>query len=138
MVGNRPRPDNRADSMTPAQYLTRLRALARRLPDTAETRSWGHPNFTAGGRIFAAVEVYKHRPCMAIATSKEEQALLIETPHFQVAPYTGKYGWVSALLDTKPPWAMLEPLLRTAHARKLARAHTKPARGGRGRQTRSP
>ncbi|MFY9342776.1 MAG: MmcQ/YjbR family DNA-binding protein [Planctomycetota bacterium] len=114
--------------MTPAQYLARLRSLCKRLPATGEQASWGHPNFTAGGRIFAAVEVHKGRPCMAIATSREEQALLVHDPHFMVAPYTGKYGWVSALLDTQPPWEMLEPLLCDAHARKLALAAMKPAR----------
>jgi len=115
-------------NVTPDQYLTRLRALCKRLPDTGEKPSWGHPNFTSGGRIFASVEVYKGRPCMAIATSREEQALLIEDLHFMTAPYTGKYGWVCALLDTGPSWNMLEPLLRAAHARKLALAVTKPVR----------
>lgn len=114
--------------MTPAQYLQHLRALVKRLPDTGEKASWGHPNFTSGGRIFAAVEVYKGRPCMAIATSREEQSLLVETPHFMRAPYTGKYGWVSALLDTEPDWDLLESLLRGAHARKLALAAVKPVR----------
>ncbi len=111
--------------MTPEQYLVRLRTLCRRLPDTGEKQSWGHPNFTAGGRIFAAVEVYKGRACLAIATSQEEQSLLIEDPHFMKAPYVGKYGWVSALLDTKPAWKMLEPLLCSAHARTLAKAPPK-------------
>jgi predicted DNA-binding protein (MmcQ/YjbR family) len=115
-----------------------LRALCRRLPDTGEKQSWGHPNFTAGDRIFASVEVYKGRPCLAIATSLEEQPMLLEDPHFMRAPYTGKYGWVSALLDTGPAWTMLEALLRGAHARKLERAAThplrkRPARGARGR-----
>ena len=86
--------------MIPEQYLARLRALCRRLPDTGEKQSWGHPNFTAGGMIFASFEVYKGRPCLAIATSLEEQSMLLEDPHFMRAPYTGKYGWVSALLDT--------------------------------------
>jgi len=110
------------------QYLTRIRALCRALPETGEKQSWGHPNFTAGGRIFAAVEVYKGRPCLAIATSKEEQSLLVEDPHFMIAPYVGKHGWVSALLDTEPAWNMLEPLLRSAHTRVLALAERKRPR----------
>jgi predicted DNA-binding protein (MmcQ/YjbR family) len=114
--------------MTPERYLQRLRTLVKRLPDTGEKASWGHPNFTAGGRIFAAVEIYKGRPCMAIATSLEEQSMLVESPHFMRAPYTGKYGWVSALLDTQPDWDLLETLLRGAHARKRALAETKPVR----------
>jgi predicted DNA-binding protein (MmcQ/YjbR family) len=116
--------------MTPEQYLARVRALCKRLPETGEKQSWGHPNFTAGGMIFASYEVWKGRPCLAIATSLEEQAFLVESPHFMVAPYTGKYGWVTALLDTEPAWSMLEPLLRSAHARKLARVAEK-AKGSR-------
>ncbi len=111
--------------MQPKHYLDRLRTLCRRLPETGEKQSWGHPNFTAGGRIFAAVEIYKGRPCLAIATSKEEQSLLVEDPHFMIAPYVGKHGWVAALLDTEPAWNMLEPLLRSAHARMLAKPRAK-------------
>jgi predicted DNA-binding protein (MmcQ/YjbR family) len=114
--------------VTPEQYLARLRALCRRLPDTGEEQSWGDADFTAGGRIFASLEIHKGRPCLAIATSLEEQAKLLEDPHFMRAPYTGKYGWVSALLDTEPAWTMLEALLRGAHARKLERAATHPRR----------
>ena len=114
--------------MKPEQYLDRLRALCRTLPETGEKPSWGHPNFTAGGRIFAAVEVYKGRACLAIATSKEEQSLLVEDPHFMIAPYVGKHGWVSALLDTKPAWNMLEPLLRAAHTRMLGKPARKAAK----------
>ena len=108
--------------MTPEQYLARLRKLCRHLPNTGEKQSWGHPNFTAGGMIFASVDVHKGRPCLAIATSLDEQSMLLEDLHFMRAPYTGKYGWVSALLDTEPEWDMLEELLRGAHARKLQRA----------------
>ena len=114
--------------MTPDQYLARVRALCRRLPDTGEEQSWGDADFTAGGRIFASFEVNKGRPCLAIATSLDEQSMLLEDPHFMRAPYTGKYGWVSALLDTEPEWDMLEDLLRGAHARKLERAASRPPR----------
>jgi predicted DNA-binding protein (MmcQ/YjbR family) len=108
--------------VTPERYLDKLRALCQRLPDTAEKQSWGHPNFTAGGRIFAAAEVYRGRPSFGIATSLEEQSFLVQDERFAIAPYVGKHGWVTVWLDTKPEWALLEDLLRKAHARVLAKA----------------
>ena len=111
--------------MTPERYLEKLRALCRKLPETAEKPSWGHPNFTAGGRIFAAVEHYRGRPSLAVATSLEEQSFLVQDPRFAVAPYVGKHGWVMACLDTEPEWPLLEDLLRKAHARVLAKAGAK-------------
>jgi predicted DNA-binding protein (MmcQ/YjbR family) len=108
--------------VTPERYLEKLRALCRKLPDTAEKQSWGHPNFTAGGRIFAAVEKYRGRPSLAVATSLEEQSFLVQDERFAVAPYVGKHGWVMAWLDAGPEWALLEELLRKAHARVLAKA----------------
>ena len=50
-------------------YLKRLRALCAALPETSEKQSWGHPNFAAGGRLFAAVETWKGRPSLAFAAS---------------------------------------------------------------------
>lgn len=114
--------------VTPAQYLARLRALSRRLPETGEKVSWGQPTFTAGGRMFAAMGSYGEGGCIAIATSHEEQAFLVQDPRFAVAPYVGKQGWVVAWLAREPEWDLLEDLLCRAHARVLAKAEAKPAR----------
>ena len=107
-------------------FLDKLRALAARLPETAEKISWGHPNFTAGGRMFAAFGVYRGLPRMGIATSLEEQAFLVQDPRFEIAKYVGKQGWVSVRLDLDPEWDLLEELLHSAHARILAKATSKP------------
>jgi len=111
--------------VTPERYLEKLRALCRRLPDTAEKQGWGHPNFTAGGRMFAAAEVCRGRPSFGIATSLEEQSFLVEDPRFAVAPYVGKHGWVTVWLDMEPEWPLLEDLLRKAHARVRAKARAR-------------
>jgi len=108
--------------MQPDEYLARLRALCARLPESAEKTSWGHPNFTARGRIFASFGSYGGRPNLGIATTREEQAFLVEDPHFSIAPYVGNRGWVIAWLDKEPEWEMLEDLLERAHARTLATA----------------
>ena len=38
--------------------LTRLRKLCLALPETTEVPSWGHPNFKAGKKTYAVLEVY--------------------------------------------------------------------------------
>jgi predicted DNA-binding protein (MmcQ/YjbR family) len=113
--------------MTPERYLEELRALCSKLADTAEKQSWGHPNFSAGGRMFAAAETWRGRPTIAIATTKEEQAFLLQDPRFAAAPYVGKDGWVTVWLDSHPEWPLLEDLLRKAHARTLAKGGPKTA-----------
>ncbi len=107
--------------MRPDLCLARVRALCRRLPATGEKQSWGHPNFTAGGRMFAALGDYGGKPCLGIATSLEEQAFLLQDDRFAVAPYVGKHGWVTVALDRAPAWPLLEDLLTKAHARILAK-----------------
>ena len=111
--------------MRPDQYLKKLRALCKELPESGEKQSWGHPNFTAGGKMFAAYGDEKGPPSMGIATSLEEQAFLIQDPCFSIAKYVGKHGWVSVDLDEQPDWDLLEDLLRKAHARVLAKAQGK-------------
>ena len=46
----------------------KLRALCLSFPETSETSSWGHPNFRAGKRTFAAFERVKGRPSIAFSS----------------------------------------------------------------------
>lgn len=128
--------------MRPDVCLARVRALCRRLPATGEKLSWGHPNFTAGGCMFAALGDYGGKPCLGIATSLEEQAFLLQDDRFAIAPYVGKHGWVTVALDRAPAWSLLEDLLTKAHARILAKhapravkRAAKPAATGRAKPT---
>jgi predicted DNA-binding protein (MmcQ/YjbR family) len=115
--------------VTPAQYLSKLRALCRRLPDTSERSSFGHPNFAAGDRLFAAFEVYRGIPSIAVLATPAEQAFLLQNTAFYKTPYVGNRGWVSADLRQQPPWPLLAELLRAGHALALApRARRKQPR----------
>jgi predicted DNA-binding protein (MmcQ/YjbR family) len=106
--------------VTPAQYLAKLRALCRRLPGTSERSSFGHPNFAAGGRLFAAFEVYRGIPSIAVLATKAEQSFLLQDAAFYKSPYVGSRGWVSADLRQQPPWPLLAELLQRGHALALA------------------
>jgi predicted DNA-binding protein (MmcQ/YjbR family) len=102
--------------VTPAQYLSKLRALCRRLQGTSERSSFGHPNFAAGDRLFAAFEVYKGIPSIAVLATPAAQSFLLQNPAFYRTPYVGNRGWVSADLRQRPPWPLLAELLQAGHA----------------------
>ena len=106
--------------MTPTQYLKKLRALCKRLPGTSERARFGHPNFAAGGRLFAAFEVYRGIPSIAVLATQAEQSFLLQNPIFYRTPYVGSRGWVSADLREQPPWPLLTELLQRGHALALA------------------
>ena len=81
------------------ETLVWLRVLCERLPETGEKASWGHPNFTVGGKIFAAVEEYQGEWAICFKTVREHQQALVEdSERFYVAPYVGRHGWVSMRL----------------------------------------
>lgn len=98
-----------------------LRKSCRSLPGAVEVEAWGHPNFKAGGRAFAAFEIWKGRPSIALLADREEQELLVERFCFFRTPYAGKRGWVSAWVDEPAPFAMIKTLLRQAHRRATGR-----------------
>src|SRR5688500_13937094 len=77
-----------------------LRRLCQALPGTGEKGSWGHPNFTDGGKIFAAVDKYKGEWARCYETVGEHQQALVEdSDRFYVAPNVGHQGWVSMRLS---------------------------------------
>ena len=102
-----------------------------KLPGTVEVEAWGHPTFRVGGRIFAAVEHYRKRPCIAIAADPDEQEFLVEHFGFFKSPYVGNRGWVSVWMDEPAPVRIMTDLLKRAHRRLAPAAEgTAPRRSG--------
>jgi hypothetical protein len=64
---------------------------------------WGHPTLRVNKKMFAAGA--PDSPTISVKASKEEQAELIATAPetYAVAPYTGRYGWVTVTLATAHP-----------------------------------
>jgi predicted DNA-binding protein (MmcQ/YjbR family) len=54
--------------MSEAAVLKRLRKVCLSLPETSETVKWGHPTFVAGQKMFAVLDEYRGRPCIAFRT----------------------------------------------------------------------
>jgi predicted DNA-binding protein (MmcQ/YjbR family) len=98
-----------------AKALAHLRRICLGLPETSETDSFGHPNFRAGKRTFAAFEWIKGRPSIAIRLDAAEADLLLsQQQDFFRTPY-GRGIWVSAWADAAPDWALLEDLIERAY-----------------------
>ena len=90
--------------------LTKLRAACLSLPETSETASWGHPNFRAGKRTFAAFERVEGRPSIAFRLDPDDvERLLCRKPFFST-PY-GRGQWVSAWADAPLEWRMIDDLV---------------------------
>lgn len=96
---------------TSSKALLQLRTLCLSLPETSETDSWGHPNFRAGKRTFAAFEDVRGRPSVAIRVGSEAaDLLLLQRKDFFATPY-GKGKWISTWADVDLDWDFLGELI---------------------------
>ena len=101
--------------MTGQSALHRLRQLCLGLPETSETDSWGHPNFRAGKRTFAAFESIKGRPSIAIRVGVDAaDSLLLQRRNLFSTPY-GRGQWISIWVDDELDWAFLRELVERSY-----------------------
>lgn len=97
--------------------LSRFRTVCLSLPETTEAGSFGHPNFRAGKRTFAAFEWIKARPSLAFNLGSEEVTqLLLLGELFFATPY-GRGQWVSLWADTRVDWRAVEKLVEQSYRR---------------------
>ena len=97
------------------KVLARLRSVCLGLPETSETASWGHPNFRAGKRTFAAFEWIKGRPSVAIHLgTADAAAFLLQNRGSFETPY-GRGKWVSLWADGDLDEADLPDLIERAY-----------------------
>jgi predicted DNA-binding protein (MmcQ/YjbR family) len=92
----------------------RLRRLCLALPETAETQSWGHPNFRAGKRTFCAFEIVQSRPSIAFRLSAADVERHLRRKKFFETPY-GRGLWVSIWADGDVDWKEVATLLETGY-----------------------
>jgi predicted DNA-binding protein (MmcQ/YjbR family) len=94
--------------------LKRVRSLCLSFPETSERSSWGHPNFRAGKKTFAAVERVKGRPSIAFRLGPGEVARLTGRRHFFTTPY-GRGLWISVWADVPLDWRVIAGLLERSY-----------------------
>ena len=86
------------------RVLGKMREICLALPGTVEVAAWGHPNFKAGRKTFAALEEYKGQLCICFKTTLPDQEALLNDSRYFASPYTGHQGWVSMKAEGRPDW----------------------------------
>jgi len=77
-------------------YLSELRGVCLRLPETVEVEAWGRPTFRAGKKIFAVFSGNDDHPHGVIfKPDADERPALLEDDRFFVPPYFGPAGWLA-------------------------------------------
>ena len=98
----------------PVGVLQRLRQLCLSLPETSERSSWGHPNFRAGKKTFAAFERVKGRPSIAFRLDRPDVDRLMRRKMFFATPY-GRGLWISVWADVPLDWHAISDLLERSY-----------------------
>ena len=91
--------------------LSRLRRICLALPDTKETLTWGHPHFRVGEKIFCGFSHEKGKRTIGFKVTMDHQDALIMQDRFDIAPYVGRYGWVSMDASRIVDWGEVEELI---------------------------
>ena len=107
--------------------LARFRELCLSFPETSEVGSWGHPNFKAGKKIFAAYEIVQGRPSMALRLDPVDVDLLLNQAQFFPTPY-GRGQWVSLRADGRINWREVKRLLDRSYRLVMQPAGSKRTR----------
>ena len=96
--------------------LKRLRQICCSLPNVTETKSWGHPNWRTGKKLFASWDEYKGIQCIAFNAGFPLQDVLLQDPRFFYAPYAGNRGWVCMKIDGKMDWSEIKELIQRSYS----------------------
>jgi predicted DNA-binding protein (MmcQ/YjbR family) len=101
-----------------AEVLEHLRAIVSTLPDATETLTWGHPNWRVGGakgKLFLGWGG-EGRGVLGFKSDPRRRDDLLTDPRFTIAPYVGKYGWLSLDLNQgRLDWKEIAALVRTSY-----------------------
>jgi predicted DNA-binding protein (MmcQ/YjbR family) len=101
--------------MNETRVEAKLREICRRLPEVRETVKWGHPTFEAGKKMFAVLDHYHGRPCIAFRTEPDQFDELLADERFFAAPYAARHGWICLLADGRLNWKEVEKLVLASY-----------------------
>jgi hypothetical protein len=76
-----------------------VRRIALSLPEAEERETWGEATFRVRDKIFV---ILGSGGRASVKASVQEQSALVGTDQetFQIAPYVGRFGWVSVALGS--------------------------------------
>ena len=72
-----------------------IRRIAMALPDVTEELTWDDINFRVRKRIFCFPASWG----MTVKADPEELEALLGDPRFAKAPYVGRFGWVTMMVE---------------------------------------
>ena len=101
--------------MDESSVLARLRQICLRLPEVRETVKWGHPTFEAGKKMFAVLDRYDGRLCIAFRAPLEKLDELLSDKRFREAPYAARHGWVCLSAAGRLNWKEVDDLLQASY-----------------------
>lgn len=87
--------------------LEQLRKICLALPEAVETSAFGHPNFKAGKKTFAAYEHFKGEDSIAFRVDPLMFDALLLDPRFFATPY-GRGQWLSVAASRDADWKLIK------------------------------
>ncbi len=93
-----------------------LRAYALGKPSAQELRTWGHPTFRVGGRIFVGLSEDGETATLHTSQSEQDELVDRDPQVFAPAPRVGRHGWTTVRL-AKVAAAELHALVDAAYER---------------------
>ena len=100
---------------SPQRVLDRLRRVCLALPDACETLTWGHPNFLAGKRIFAAFHTDSEGTlCIWVKLGPGASEMARDDERFSPSRH-GAGHWVGLRTDRPLDWGAVKGLLLTSY-----------------------
>ena len=101
--------------MQQQSLLKHLRDICIVLPEVSETLKWGNPTFEAGKKMFAVLDSYEGKICIAFRVPVDQYSKILEDPRFFPAPYSAKHGWICLRADSKIDLKELSTLLKQSY-----------------------
>ncbi len=78
-----------------AAVLKVFRKMCLALPETSESRQFGHPVWQAGKKTFAIARHENARLTLCFWVGVDQQGLLTADPRYRIPPYMGHNGWIA-------------------------------------------
>ena len=101
--------------MDESDLLSLLRQFCLGLPEVRETVKWGHPTFEAGKKMFAVLDRYNGKSCIAFRADLEKREALLADRRFFEVPYAARHGWICLHADGPIDRSEVHKLLRDSY-----------------------
>ena len=97
-----------------ARALKRLRAICAALPESLETKTFGHPTFQAGkGRTFVVLDDHEQPGllCLVVKLDSAEQKARVDGVRVFPSRFGAKHGWTAVRVDADTDWDLAKDVV---------------------------